>query len=278
MTSWSPYQLRDLLDHLTERDLRILDELERFRLLSTNHIRRLQFGDGHATQSAATRGAVRVLARLEAGNYISRLTRRVGGPLRGSSATVWQLSATGERVQRARRGEAVRRRFDEPSPHFTRHTLAISELGVRVIERCRRSDITLIELRPEPASWRSFTNALGALSWVRPDLHVVTADETTETHVWAEVDLGTEHLPTIMRKCAVYDRYFRTGIEQAARDVFPLVLWVVPDPHRADRMRHAIDRERSLDSALFLVATNDDVMEVLAPPAPQAADPTRVPK
>jgi hypothetical protein len=268
MTTWTPYRLRELLDHLTERDLRILDDLERFRLLSTDHVRRLQFHDGHVTQTAAVRGAVRVLGRLDAGGYIARLTRRVGGPLRGSSATIWQLTATGERVQRARRGEATRRRFQEPSPHFTRHTLAISELGVRIIERCRHPDVTLLELTPEPGSWRSFTNALGAVTWVRPDLLLATADDETETHVWVEVDLGTEHLPTVLRKCAVYARYFQTGIEQASREVFPLVAWVVPTERRAETIRRAILADRALDDALFVVTTNDDVMEVLAPPNP----------
>ena len=266
MTTWTPYRLRELLDHLTERDLRILEALERFRLLTTTHIRRLEFSEGHTSQSAATRGAVRVLGRLEAGGYMSRLSRRVGGPLRGSSATIWQLSAMGERVLRARRGDTARRRFEEPSPHFTRHTLAVSELGVRIIERTRHPDATLLELRPEPASWRSFTNALGALTWVRPDLFVATADATTETHVWAELDLGTEHLPTIERKCAVYQRYFATGIEQAKRGVFPLVVWVVPDARRAARIRDLIEKTRSLDATLFAVATTDDVMEVLVPP------------
>jgi Replication-relaxation len=266
MSAWTPYQLRELLGRLTPRDLLILTDLERFRLLSTNHIRRLQFVDGHATQLAATRGAVRVLGRLEAGGFISRLTRRVGGPLRGSTATVWQLSATGERVLRARRGDATRRRFDEPSPFFTRHTLAVSELGVRVIERSREPDVTLLELLPEPASWRSFTNALGGVSWVRPDLLVVTADQVSETHTWVEVDLGTEHLPTVLRKCAVYQRYFRTGIEQARREVFPLIAWITSDAHRASRIRAAIAADRSLDPDLFVVTTNDDVMEVLAPP------------
>jgi hypothetical protein len=270
MTNWTPYRLRELLDRLTGRDLRILDDLERFRLLSTNHIRRLQFVEGHATQVAATRGAVRVLGRLEAGGYIARLSRRVGGPHRGSSATVWQLTATGERVLRARRGDATRRRFEEPSPHFTKHALAISELGVRIIERCRQGDVTLLQLHPEPASWRSFVNALGALTWVRPDLFVATADDADETHVWIEVDLGTEHLPTVLRKCAVYERYFRTGIEQTERDVFPLVVWVVPTAHRAQRIQAAIAEERTLTHALFVVATNDDVMEVLIPPEPEA--------
>lgn len=271
MSSWTPYRLRELLERLTERDLRVLDDLESFRLLSTDHIRRLQFAEGHATELAATRGAVRVLGRLEAGGFIARLTRRVGGPLRGSSATVWQLSATGERLQRARRGDPTRRRFQEPSPRFVRHALAVSELGVRLVERCRRPDVTLLELKPEPASWRSFTNALGGLSWVRPDLLVVTADDKTETHAWVEVDLGTEHLPTVVRKCALYERYFKTGSEQASRGVFPLVLWVVPDSRRASSVRRAVAAERSLTPELFAVATSDDVLEVLAPPNPAPA-------
>lgn len=50
----------DLEEHLTERDVRILEDLERFRLLTTRQLQRLHFPAAplgpHVTASGATRG------------------------------------------------------------------------------------------------------------------------------------------------------------------------------------------------------------------------------
>ena len=102
---WTPYKTEMLLQLLTDRDLALLQDVEQFRLLSTRQIQRLHFGIGHATISAATRGTVRVLGRLEDRGFLLRLERRIGGIKHGSSGNVWQLSATGERLLRALRGD-----------------------------------------------------------------------------------------------------------------------------------------------------------------------------
>ncbi|MFM9877872.1 MAG: replication-relaxation family protein, partial [Rhodoglobus sp.] len=126
-----------LLQLLTDRDLALLQDVEQFRLLSTRQIQRLHFGIGHATISAATRGTVRVLGRLEDRGFVVRLERRIGGIKHGSSGNVWQLSATGERLLRALRGDGARRRFVEPGAPFTDHTLEVADLAVRLREAAR---------------------------------------------------------------------------------------------------------------------------------------------
>lgn len=266
MTRRDPYRVPALLARLTPRDLRILEDVERFRLLSSDQIRRLQFGEGHVGELAATRGAIRVLGRLEQLGLLARLKRRIGGPLRGSSATIWQLGAAGERLLRARRGEAARRRFQEPSHTFIEHQLAVSELAVRVIQTVRARGLDLLTIETEPGCWRSFVNPAGGLAWVKPDLALVIADAASETHTWVEVDRDTEHLPAVVRKCAVYQRYYATGVEQAAHGVYPLVVWSVPDDRRADQIRRVIAAEPRLDDRLFTVVTNADALEPLVPP------------
>ncbi|QTX04700.1 replication-relaxation family protein [Agromyces archimandritae] len=117
MTPRTPYKIGELLLHLTDRDLRILEDLEQFRLLDTRLIQRLEFPvstrpggqPGFATQATATRLTLRVLHRLEEHGLIARVGRRVGGSGRGSGQTVWQLAAAGERLLRARRGQGGRR-------------------------------------------------------------------------------------------------------------------------------------------------------------------------
>jgi hypothetical protein len=41
------------------------------------------------------------------------------------------------------------------------------------------------------------------------------------------------------------------------------VCWLVPDRRRAERFRKAIDKDRHLTDALFVVATTDQALEIL---------------
>jgi len=169
----SPYKISELQRHLTSRDLELLRSLETFRLLTTGQIRRLHFTD-HVTTNSAARTTVRVLGRIEGHGLIIRLTRRIGGIDKGSTANIWQLAATGERLLRALDGDPNRRRFVEPSEPFTQHTLAVAELALQVIEGTRRGDFEALTLQTEPDCWRSWVGAAGTEEWVKPDLFLVT--------------------------------------------------------------------------------------------------------
>ncbi|MCC4267327.1 replication-relaxation family protein [Microbacterium schleiferi] len=257
---------------MTRRDEEILEDLERFRLLTTRQLQRLHFPAAplgtHRTVSGATRGTTRVLRRLETRGAIARLQRRIGGIKHGSAVTIWQLAAAGDRHLRAQRGEPIRRRYDEPGRAFTEHTLAIADVAVSLIEQGNADRFELLELELEPASWRSFTGAGATVITLKPDLVVVTADATTETHSFVEVDRATEHLPAVLRKCATYQRHYRTGIEQQQRDLYPAVVWIVPSPDRARKIRAAIDEDRELDGSLFTVITSEQALATLAPYGP----------
>jgi hypothetical protein len=254
----------ELLEMLTERDLLILKDLEQFRLLSTRQIQRLRFA-AHLSTSSATRTTVRVLGRLEGHGLIARLPRRVGGAVRGSAANVWQLAATGERLLRRLNGEVSRRRYVEPAPQFTAHTLAVADIGVAVLEATYADEFELLELETEPDCWRDYTNAAGGREWLKPDLFAVTADSRFESHSFIEVDRATEHLPAVLRKCEGYQRYWSTGIEQANRDLFPAVVWITPTEIRAEKLRAAIRAHSTLTAGLFHVTTTDRAMTIIAP-------------
>jgi len=76
-------------------------------------------------------------------------------------------------------------------------------------------------------------------------------------HRWfVELDRGNESLPVLVRKCRLYETYYRTGREQAAHGVFPRVCWIVPDDRHRDRLRAAIDHDRRLTDRLFVVTTS----------------------
>lgn len=263
--------------HLTDRDILILEDLERFRLLTTRQLQRLHLpakplGE-HATISAATRGTTRILTRLEGLGTITRLERRIGGVKHGSAVTIWHLAGAGERYLRARRGDPARRRYAEPGPVFLTHTIAVADVAVTLREQARTGRFELLELQPEPGNWRTFNAATGEPPTLKPDLFAVAADATTETHSFVEVDLDTEHLPAVLRKCRTYQRYFQSGLEQAARGLFPAVVWLVPTVKRARDIQLAINATRDLEPGLFWVTTTDQALAHLAPyPANAAAE------
>ncbi|QZY52870.1 replication-relaxation family protein [Leucobacter tenebrionis] len=274
MTPRTPYKIDDLLLHLTDRDLRVLEDLEQFRLLDTRLIQRLEFPvgsqsdgrPGFATQGTATRLTLRVLYRLEEHGVIARVGRRVGGKGHGSGQTVWQLAAAGERLLRARRGESGRRRYVDPGAGFLAHTLEVARYAATLHEKARSHGFDILDLQAEPASWRSFQAAHGGGLTLKPDLAIVTADTESETHSFVEIDRDTEHLPAVLRKSGLYQRYWESGAEQANQDgLFPLVVWTTPTTERADKIRRAIQEDRRLNAALFHAATAEQSLAVVAP-------------
>jgi Replication-relaxation len=65
--------ITDLLQRLSDRDIAILESLRAHRLLTTDMIRRLHFGEGHATIAAAAGATMRVLRRLDELGLVDRL-------------------------------------------------------------------------------------------------------------------------------------------------------------------------------------------------------------
>jgi hypothetical protein len=267
--SWTPYRIRQLGQHVTERDQEILESIEKFRMLSTRLIQRLHFPAGelgeHSNVPAATRGTTRVLTRLEYHSLMARLPRRIGGIKHGSAGTVWQLAATGERYLRAQRADPDRRRFVAPTMTFMEHTLEIADLATTLTEQTRLGRFELLSLETEPTCWREHTGASGTVVTLKPDLFVITADSDFEAHCFIELDRATEHLPAIIRKCRTYQQHHHSGIEQAHTGLFPLVVWVTPDKARAKRLRHGIDTTPGLDPGLFTVTTRADALSVIGP-------------
>jgi hypothetical protein len=98
---------------------------------------------------------------------------------------------------------------------------------------------------------------------LKPDLYAVTAGGEFEDSWFIEVDRSTESLPTLLKKCRQYERYWQSGREQAAHGVFPAVLWVVPDERRAQVLIRSIRRHFGADRELFRVTTADVFMSVI---------------
>lgn len=251
----NPADVSNLRTTLSERDIAVLESLRAYRLLTTGLVQRLHFAVGHASKDAMLRAAMRVLNRLEAHGLVARLGRRIGGVRAGSSGITWQLGATGERLLRAMHGEKKRRRYIEPAPAFTTHTLAVATLAVQLHELRLRGTVEVLALDSEPSCWRSFTGPHGTLDWLKPDLFAITANGDFEDHWFIEADLATEHPPVVVRKAKVYQRYAATGAHQTRHGLFPAVVWVVPDTARQGAIQAALAADRQVQPELFRVVT-----------------------
>lgn len=269
----------DLLLSLSDRDRAVLESLRELRLLTTALLRRLHFihqpesaeedgiegpDKGHAAEAAAAVAAMRVLGRLEARGLVARLMRRIGGVRAGSSGIIWQLGATGERLLRVIHGEPRRKRYVEPSALFVDHTLAVAEAAVRLRELDRQGAVELVAVETEPSAWRSFLAPHGARSTLKPDLFAITASGEFEDHWFIEVDRATEHPSVVMRKAQVYERYAATGAHQAEHELFPAVVWVVPDAKRQRALEAALAAERGLTAERYRVVCEADFGALVA--------------
>ncbi len=196
---------------------------------------------------------------------LDRLERRRGGPGGGSSAWVYALGPAGRRLVAYWAGEGLPRSrgAHEPAAPWTAHTLAVSELYVRLKEAERAGRVELLDFDAEPACWRTFTRLGGAPGVLKPDAYVRLGVGEFEDSFFVEVDLGSERRGQLTRQHQAYREYFRSGVEQAKTGVFPSVLWLVPD---ARRLALLMDIQRGLPAQarrLFTAASSDRALEVL---------------
>lgn len=253
-------RLATIRGRLSERDLAVLSSLRQFRLATTEQLRLLHFAD-HASLASGGRVTRRVLGRLALQQLVLRLERRVGGLKAGSAGQIYALSPIGYRVL----GERTRKRSWEPSRHHVEHTLAITDLAVRLRVAERLGAFSVEQLQTEPACWRSPAGIGSPKQVLKPDLHLVVVDQTTELSWFIEVDLATESTPVIQDKLATYSAYWRTRAEQQRQGVFPKVLWIAPTIERCDQIAAAItDGQRlGIETRLFDVALADQATQVL---------------
>jgi hypothetical protein len=252
---------------LGERDLAVLASLEQMRLLTTSQVTRLHFTDGPPASNI--RRAQYTLKRLHHLKLVTRLSRVIGGRRAGSAGVVYGVSGLGLHVLFApEQANQSRRRVWDTKPYFQDHMLAVANLYVGLKERGRQ-EVELLDFQGEPKCWRHFTGSGGELIVVKPDAYVQIGVGSMVCSWFVEVDLGTETLPTIKRKCERYIAYWNSGIEQQRTrtndedGVFPFVIWLVPDTKRREKVAVATRRITAEARDLFKVALLAEGVEVL---------------
>lgn len=254
---------------LSDRDHAVLQSIRTHRFLTSKHITTLHFHD-HASASAGARAARSVLERLRKYRLVATLDRRVGGIYGGSSTPTYYLDAAGIRVTDG--AASSKRRRHEPSKTFVRHTLAIADTAVELVSAERGGELELISVDPEPSCWRSYPGLGGGTVTLKPDLHAVTtpgAGSEYEDSWFIEIDLGTETIPTLIRKCREYEAYRRSGTEQSQTGVFPIVIWVMSSARsettarRIDSLSSQIQRSHDLTSDVYRIITPDQLIPLI---------------
>ncbi len=257
--------LEDIRASLSERHIEVLSTVSTHRYVTTRQICRFHFA-GRSSESAALRSANRSLGKLRELRALMPLERRIGGVRAGSGSYVWTLGTVGARImeQESRRtGLSARYREHEPSRTFLEHTLAVTEVSLRLTEAARRSRIVILGIEYEPASWRAYNGPHGALTRLKPDLALVTATDEFEDHWFVEVDMATEPPSRILRTCLTYQAYRRSGEEQRRHGVFPVVVWIVPSLERKRTIETHLARNEAVSPRLFRVITLDELESLI---------------
>ena len=230
------------------------------RVLTGRQIECRWFRTPDVSRIGATRRTQRVLRRLHEQRRIERLARRHGGVRGGSGSFTYWLAPLGRRAI----GATGRGTFRPPSERFVDHCIAVAEIAVGLHEAQEDGRICDLLVATEPDNWRRFQTASG-IATLKPDLLAeFSTSDGWELRWFIEADRGTEHLPTVLTKCGLYERYWRSGTEDRHHEVFPRIAWSVPDQRRADQITAAIGRTRTLSADLFRTATADQTVSLLA--------------
>lgn len=227
-----------LAERLTPRDWLILSSVDRVRLLTGSQLERLAFSDLTGRSQSVVRW--RVLKRLVDWRVLLPLPRRIGGITRGSGAIPYALDSAGISLVASAltaRNTASMRRFSVPGERFIRHVLGVSELYVQLVESTRVDALQLEEFRAEPLAW--VPDGLGNL--LKPDAFCSVSCGEVIDDWFIELDLATEHIPTLRRKLDAYLSYRERG-QTGPNGVMPRVLFMVPDEHRKEVIRRLIEQ------------------------------------
>jgi hypothetical protein len=248
-----------VIERLSARDWQVLAAVAHVRLLTGSQLERLTFPDLVGRSRSVVRW--RVLKRLVDWHVLAPLPRRVGGVNRGSSGTVYALDSAGQALIRLRENgqpHGHTRRPGLPGERFVRHVLGVSELYVQLVEATRSGGFVLDDFRAEPMAW--VQDGLG--EWLKPDAFVSVSAGNVTDDWFIELDLSTEHIPTLRRKIETYLNFYERG-QLGPNGIMPRVLLVVLDEQRQEAIRVMLDQLPDTTNTLVHVVTAHDFVRYI---------------
>ena len=264
-TRISKLRLGEIELALSAKDRKTLRALQRLRFLKTDQIRRMFFANGHTTLQASKTSTLKQLRRLKRLGLIDHLDRQYNLGNYGSQAYMWYLTEAGNRLlDLGIDVDGKRKRVAESSPTFIRHTIAVAECHIQFMEICKAEPSLSIRcLDTEPDCWRAYRKDGQDVS-LRPDLYAETLCGEYRDRWFVEMDLDTEAISIVIRKCQRYLQYYATNLEQTATGKFPVVMWIVPSDRRKQNIIGAI-KETFKDRYvhMFLVITPEQLHDIL---------------
>ncbi|MGH3707897.1 MAG: replication-relaxation family protein [Pseudonocardiaceae bacterium] len=251
MTS-STRLLTQLAAELPARYTTPLPHLARVRLLTGAHLNQLLTHPDTAHDTTA-RVRRRIMTRLHQLGLVTTLHRTIGGTRAGSAGHIYTLTPAGHRFLAILTGQPPPPRVRQSAPGvlFLAHTLAISDIYVRLIESSRTHDLTMSTFTTEPDCWQPTADG----DYLKPDAYLVLATSTHQDCWWLEIDQATESLPRIRIKCRAYLDFLTHG-GLGPDDVPPRVLYTTPDAPRTHAIQEAIRKVSTRDSDLLCVTTH----------------------
>jgi hypothetical protein len=223
---------------LSPRDAQVVELVGRFRLMAAEQIREILFF-GLASKTPFDRA----LKRLTDGGYLTRLGRMVGGYGGGSGQYVYQLGRTGWRYLHKGGGYRPLRVVDY-------HTLHIADCFVMLKVLERGGELTVLRYDADLVSRRTVGGIL-----LTPDAYAELGVQATRQKFsfWLEIDRDTENAEIIRGKCVRYWRAYQAW----DGEVFPYVVFVVPDALRRRELERIIAGGPSEAQNLFRVCERD---------------------
>ncbi len=231
----------------------VIWDVARLRLVTGAQLERLHFANlGAASRSVVRR---RVLGRLVQSRVLGTLERRIGGVRAGSEGLIYYLDTAGQRLLAT---DGTARKIDPPGERYVRHVLAVAGIYVDLAEAARTGGLRLDRFEAEPASW--WPDGRG--NRLKPDAYARVSSSDHFDSWWLEVDLATEHLPTLKRKLAVYADFYMRG-QLGPYKIMPWVLVTVPDAKRGSEIDRLIRQLPSQANELFTVALHNDAADLI---------------
>lgn len=249
---------------MTNQHFEILQFLADARLATSSQLARLFFAESPTHRSQIRRSNLATKQLKEAG-LIYHQPRKIGGWTRGSSSYIWSLTYKGwKKLKEVNSSISLRfRNRVDFSQNHVEHTLAITEIFVELKELERLGKIKLEEFHYEPKSWRYYSDIGGSSLVLKPDAFAKIKVGEYEDFYFFELDRSSESLTRIVNTCKKYIHYYNTGIEQRVNDIFPFVLWIVPDERRKENISNAIHLKLNNFWQMFQVVTLDEFSQFI---------------